>query len=306
MRFRHDTLVDQSTSTNPAHSGGQVTRNRSRIIDLVANLSIIFPRLPFLELFDAAARAGFDLADLWWPRTDFAAGLTDEDIVRAAREAGVAVTMLNFDGGNLAAGERGLAGDPLRAGEFRENVPHALELAGASAATSSMPWPDSPPPAARPPTNSSCSPNSSYAATEILAAAGATVLIEPLNLLDTPGDLLPTVDAALALIASIGKPNVKIQFDVFHVVRAGDYLLDAARRAAGHIGHVQIADVPGRHEPGTGELPFDALFDTLHGVGYDGDIGLEYVPTDPEAPDFAYLSGLRETLAGSALRSPAH
>ena len=143
----------------------------------------------------------------------------------------------------------------------------------------------------------------SYAATTS-AASGATVLVEPLNLLDTPGYLLPTVDAALALIARIGKPNVKIQFDVFHVVRAGDDPLEAARRAAGHIGHVQIADVPGRHEPGSGELPFDAIFDTLRGVGYDGDIGLEYVPTDPEAPDFAYLAGLRETLAGSALRKP--
>lgn len=273
---------------------------------LVANLSIVFSRMPFLERFDAAARAGFDLAELWWPRTDIAAGLTDDDIVRAAREAGVTVTMLNFDGGNLAAGERGLAGDPLRAGEFRENVPHALELAGRLGCHKLNALAGLAPAGSDPADQLDLLAESvSFAATES-AATGATVLVEPLNLLDTPGYLLPTVDAALALIARIGKPNVKIQFDVFHVVRAGDDPLEAARRAAGHIGHVQIADVPGRHEPGTGELPFGALFDTLRGVGYDGDIGLEYVPTDPDSPDFAYLAGLRETLAGSALRTPAH
>ena len=266
---------------------------------LVANISIIFSRIPFLDRFEAASRAGFDLVECWWPHAEFAEGLHEDAIVDAVARAGVSVVMLNFDGGNLPAGDRGLAGDPGRAAEFRANVPRALALAGrlgctklnalAGKSVPSVPLADQ---------LALLSESVAFAADEA-AVFGATVLVEPLNLPETPGYLLPDVAAALDLIGTVPHSNVQLQFDVYHVARAGADPVAAIRQAAGHIGHVQVADLPGRHEPGTGDLPFKQILDALREVGYGGDIGLEYVPTNPEAPDFSYASGLRELVVGS-------
>ncbi len=264
---------------------------------LAANLSIIFSRIPFLERFDAASRAGFDLVEIWWPHTEYAAGLTDDAVVDAVRRAGVTVVMLNFDGGNLAAGDRGLAGDPTRATEFRANVPRALALAGRLGCTKLNALAGLVADGIDPTGQRALLTESIGIAAAQSVAYGATVLVEPLNVHDTPGYLLPDVDSALELIEAVGQPNVKIQFDLYHVARAGADPMAAIQRAAGRIGHVQIADVPGRHEPGTGELPFAEIFDNLRDVGYTGDVGLEYVPTNPDAPDFTYLAGLGDVLA---------
>ena len=266
---------------------------------LVANLSIIFSRMPFLDRFEAASRAGFDLVECWWPHAEFADGLREDAVVDAVARAGVSVVMLNFDGGDLPAGDRGLAGDPRRAAEFRANVPQALALAGrlgcaklnalAGKAVPGVPLAEQ---------MALLSESVAFAAREA-AGSGAMVLVEPLNLPETPGYLLPDVTTALDLIGTIRHPNVKLQADVYHIARAGADPVAAIRQAAGQIGHVQLADLPGRHEPGTGDLPFREILDALHAVGYDGDIGLEYVPTNPEAPDFAYVAGFRQLLAGT-------
>lgn len=267
---------------------------------LAANLSILFPRLPFLERFDAAARAGFDAVEFWWPSREFAAGMDEEAVADAARRANTSVVMMNFDGGDLAAGDRGLAGDPARVDAFRENVPRALELAQrlgcrklnalAGRATQAVPLERY---------QDLLAESIAFAAGRA-AALGATVLLEPLNRIETPGYLIPDVPSALDLIQRVGHSNVRVQFDVYHVAMAGADPVGMIRRAAGRIGHVQLADMPGRHEPGTGHLPFADIVTALREAGYDDAVGLEYVPTRPEAPDFAFLTGLQTLLSSES------
>jgi hydroxypyruvate isomerase len=264
---------------------------------LVANLSIIFARLPFLQRFAAASAAGFDLVEFWWPHAEFASGLTENQIVDAVRRAGARVEMLNFDGGDLPSGDRGLAGDPKRAAEFRANVPRALALASRLGCTKLNALAGTVVGASASNQRDILRESVAFAA-DAAANTGATVLVEPLNIEETPGYLLPDVASALALIDHAGVASVRLQLDVYHVARGGDDPVAAIRRAAGRIGHVQIADVPGRHEPGTGNLDFAAIFRTLQAVGYGGNIGLEYVPTNPNAPDFAYRDPLRVVLDG--------
>ncbi len=264
---------------------------------LAANLSILFPRLPFLRRFDAAARAGFDAVEFWWPSLEFAAGLEEEAVVDAAARANTSVVMLNFDGGNLPAGDRGLAGDPARVAAFRENVPRALALAERLGcrklnALAGRASPDVPLERHR-----DLLAESIAFAADSAGASEATVLLEPLNLAETPGYLIADVPSALELIERVGRPNVSIQFDVYHVAMGGADPVAAIHLAADRIGHVQLADVPGRHEPGTGHLPFAEILTALRQAGYDDALGLEYVPTVPDAPDFTLLAWLRRLLS---------
>ncbi len=271
---------------------------------LAANLSILFPGLPFLERFGAAARAGFDAVEFWWPSREFGAGMAEEAVVAAAQQANTSVIMINFDGGDLQSGDRGLAGDPARVDAFRENVPRALELAQrlgcrklnalAGRVTTDFPLERH---------QGVLAESIAFAASRA-AALGAIVLLEPLNLIESPGYLIPDVPSALALIEHIGHPNVRVQVDVYHIAMAGADPVAMIRRAAGRIGHVQLADVPGRHEPGTGRLPFADIVTALREVGYDDTLALEYVPTLLEAPDFAFLAGLRRLLPRDTPATP--
>lgn len=270
---------------------------------LVVNLSIVFQRLPFLERFDAASRAGFDIVEFWWPRAEFEAGLTEDQLVHAVASAGLSVEMLNFDGGHMPSGDRGLAGLPDRAAEFRTNVPRALALADRLGCQKLNALAGKTVESIQHDEQLALLQQSIAFAADSAAATGKTVLVEPLNPAETPGYLLPSVTSALDLIAAVGRPNVKVQFDVYHVARAGDDPVSAIGRSAGHIGHVQIADLPGRHEPGTGNLPFETIFAALRDAGYAGDVGLEYVPTNPDAPDFGYVVGLRRVLASATAAS---
>ena len=135
-----------------------------------------------------------------------------------------------------------------------------------------------------------------------------TVLLEALNPTETPRYLLHGTDAVLDMIERVGRPNVAFQLDVYHVAMAGEDPIESIRRAGSHIGHVQLADVPGRHEPGTGSLPFPAILDALDQAGYAGAIGLEFNPLDPPRRTSpasrgwagALAPGLNRTLATGA------
>lgn len=265
---------------------------------LSANVSILFPNLPLIERFGAAARAGFDAVEFWWPNDELEAGITEDDIARAVLRAGMSVVMLNFDGGDLRAGDRGLAGDPAGADRFRENVPRALALADRLGCRSlNAPAAKAAPGVPVERCLETLVDSLSFAA-DRAALQGARVLLEPLNTVETPGYLVPDVPASLGLIERVDRPNVLVQLDVYHVAMAGAEVVAAIHLAAGRIGHVQLADVPGRHEPWTGGLAFDPIIRALAEVGYAGALGLEYIPTTPEAPDFGYLARLRK-LAGT-------
>jgi len=261
-----------------------------------ANISMLWANLPFLDRVDAAARAGFESIEFWWPP---ATALEDgiDPLVRRVHDAGLRVGLINFYAGDMAAGDRGLPSDLERYADFRESVPLALELAGkvgcrrlnalagnvTSDASRDAQW-------------KMLVESIRFAATAA-KKVGMSVMVEALNPVDTPRYMLLGTDRALQLIRETAADNVRFQLDVYHLAIAGEDPLAAIARAGSLIGHVQFADAPGRHEPGTGNLPFPAILQALASVGYTDPIGLEYVPSDPDNPDFGFLAGLDASAA---------
>jgi len=257
-----------------------------------ANISILFPTVAYMERFDRAASAGFRAIETWWPGDQLAAGVTPDGIASAAAQGGLETVLLNFAAGDMKAGDRGLAGDPARAADFRANVPVAIDLArrlgcGKLNALAGNATSD----ADRPGQLDLLAESVAFAA-DAAAAAGMRVMLEALNPLETPRYLLHGTDAVLDMIGRVGRPNVAFQLDVYHVAMAGEDPVESIRRAGSRIGHVQLADMPGRHEPGTGDLPWAAILDALDDVGYTEAIGLEFNPLDPAAPDFGCVERL--------------
>jgi len=265
-----------------------------------ANISILFPTVAYMDRFGVAARAGFDAIETWWPADALAAGVTADDIVSAAEHNGLETVLLNFAAGDMKSGDRGLAGDPARVADFRANVPVAIELARrlgcsrlnalAGNAISDV---------ARPAQLELLAESVAFAA-DAAAAAGMRILLEALNPIETPRYLLHGTDAVLDMIDRVGRPNVAFQLDVYHLAMAGEDPIESIRRAGPHIGHVQLADMPGRHEPGSGALPFLAILDALDRAGYAGTIGLEFNPLDPATPDFGCVARLGGHLSNRA------
>ena len=262
------------------------------MIQFAANVSMLFTQLPFLERLDAAGAAGFGAIEFWWPPQPLSQGVTTDDIVRRAHDLHLEVVLMNFDAGDMLAGDRGLAGDPNRAQMFREHVPKALEFARRlgcrklnALAGNSIAGVD------RSEQLDLLTENVAFAA-DAAASEGMAIMLEALNPTDTPLYLLPSARSVLDLIERAGRPNVKFQFDTYHVAKAGDDIMATIASTGDGIGHVQFADFPGRHEPGTGQLPFKAIIKGLATVGYQGPVGLEFAPVDPASPDFSYLGDL--------------
>jgi hydroxypyruvate isomerase len=259
-----------------------------------ANVSILFTRVPLVERFAEAARCGFQAVEFWWPRAELAAGLSINSLVDAVRDADLEVELMNFDGGDFAAGDRGLAGEPARSMDFRANVPLALDVAERLGCRKLNALAGKTQPGiARSEQLALLIENVRHAG-DLAAARGQSVMVEALNAAENPSYLLTDTAAALSVIDRVGMPNVYFQLDVYHVAMAGEDPVDAIARAGSRIGHVQFADMPGRHEPGTGSLQWAPIIRSLHEVGYEGRIGLEYVATEPANPDLAYLNGLRD------------
>jgi hydroxypyruvate isomerase len=265
------------------------TTDRQRPFAL--NLSTVFTGLPFLDRIDAAAAAGFAAVEFWWPREEFQSGLTPRALVTRVREAGIGVALMNIDGGDLEAGERGIAGVPGREGSFRFAVPIALELAERLDCHRLHALAGRRVPGLRLDDQLRLL-ESSLAFAADLAPAGTTITLEVLNSTDVPGYLVPDSRSALAIIDRIGRHNLGLQVDVYHLAVEGESPTQVIREAADRIAHVQFADAPGRHEPGTGSIAFGPIFGALEAVGYCGAIGLEYIPSRPEAPDFSFTEAL--------------
>lgn len=239
-----------------------------------ANISMLFGEHPFPERFAAAARAGFRAVEIQfpyqWDKTELAG---------RARAADVEVVQINLPAGDAERGDRGIACNPSRAGEFRQGVGRALDYARALGCRQMNCLAGiAPPGLPEAMLRQTFVGNVRWAAAE-LARDGMTLLIEPINTRTIPGFWLNRSSQALALIEEAGVPNLRLQFDCFHVhMMEGD--LDAALAAAfERIGHMQVADDPGRHEPGSGAIGFPALFERVDRLGYTGWIGAEYVPS---------------------------
>ena len=258
------------------------------------NLSMLWADLPLAERFERAARAGFGAAELWWPGSEAAAslpGLTSRWNLRLA--------LLNFDAGDLAAGHRGLAADPGRREQLRANVTAALEIArscGCERLNLLIGLRQQ-----RYPLRAqlaSARDNVAWAA-DLAAAAGCEVMIEAINPMDNGPYLLTTTAAAAAFIREVARPNVRLQYDAYHMQRTEGDLTSTLDEYWHLISHIQIADVPGRNEPGTGEINYPFFLDHLDRKGYQGAVGLEYRPSAGRAEDsFGWLEEYRRGRPG--------
>ena len=238
-----------------------------------ANLSMLFTEVPLLERFGRAARAGFTAVELQFPYEQPAAVLREE-LVRH----GLSMVLHNLPAGDWAAGDRGIAADPGRVAEFRAGVARALEYA----TTLQVPRLNClagklPPGVSEANARATLVMNLRHAAAA-LHEAGLTLLIEPINRFDVPGFVLQRSDDALALMDEVGAPNLKLQYDVYHQQRTEGELAATIERLLPRIGHIQVADNPGRHEPGTGEIHWPYLLAHLDRIGYGGHVGCEYKP----------------------------
>ena len=241
---------------------------------LAANLSLLFPQLPFPERFAAAARAGFRYVEYQFP---YAYGSARE-IAERARDAGVEVVLHNIPAGDAAKGDRGIACHPARTNEFREGVECAIEYAKAAGCARLNALAGIPPGGlARESARETLVENLRHAS-ERCAVAGLSLLTEPVNPRTVPGFLLNSSKDAIDVIDAVGADNLKLQYDLFHMQIVEGDLAKTIERLLPRIGHMQLADVPDRHEPGTGEINFPWLLAHIDRLGYRGWIGAEYVP----------------------------
>ena len=237
---------------------------------LAANLSLLFTELDFLDRFAAAAAAGFRYVEYQFPYAYPAA-----ELAQAARSAGVEVVLHNLPAGDMAGGERGIACLPGREREFRSAVALAIEYAKA-AGCPRLNCLAGLAPADRAHFDTLVA-NVRYAARR-LAEVGLQLMLEPINTRSVPGFFLTGSRQAIDVLDAAGEGNAFLQYDVFHMqIMEGD-LAATIERLLARIGHVQIADVPGRNEPGTGEVDFAFLLAHLDRVGYAGCVGCEYNP----------------------------
>jgi hydroxypyruvate isomerase len=237
---------------------------------LAANLSMLFPQLAFLDRFAAAAQAGFRGVEYQYPYA-FESALVAE----RARAAGVEVVLHNLPAGDAAKGDRGIACLPERVNEFREGVERAIEYARAAGCPRLNCIAGIAPRDAR--HFDVLVENLRFAAAR-LRAAGLELLLEPISTRAVPGFFLTGSRQAIEVLDAAGADNAYLQYDVFHMqIMEGD-LAKTIERLQPRIGHIQIADVPDRHEPGTGEVNFPWLLAHVDRLGYAGWIGCEYNP----------------------------
>lgn len=255
------------------------------------NCSILFTELPLLARPQAAREAGFGAIEFWWPFPTAAPG--DRDIqrfVQAVQDAGVRLVALNTFGGDLAMGERGLLSVPGREAEFGDNLDAAVSLAGTL---------DCPVlhvlygnrDGSDPTRQDELAVQQLDQAAKAAAAVGAFVVVEALSGVDgyplrTAADVLRVLDR---LDRETDGPGARWLCDLHHLAVNGDDLDDVVARHRSRLGHVQIADVPGRHQPGTGRLDLIRHVTTLYAGGYAGWVGLEYLPLGPSVASFDWL-----------------
>jgi hydroxypyruvate isomerase len=241
---------------------------------LAANLSLLFPQIAFMDRFEAAARAGFRYVEYQFP---YGWGSAAE-VGERAREAGVEVVLHNLPGGDAARGDRGIACQPARVAEFREGVERAIEYARAAGCPRLNALAGIAPVEAAPELLFETLVENLRFAAGKLRAAGLTLLTEPANRRTIPGFFLNTSRQAIEVIDAAGAPNLQLQYDIFHMQIVEGDLAKTIERLLPRIGHMQLADVPDRHEPGTGEINYDFLLKEIDRLGYRGWIGCEYVP----------------------------
>ena len=250
---------------------------------LAANLSMMFNEVPFLDRFDAAAKAGFKAVEFRFPY-EFPAA-----VLRARLDAaGLQQVLFNMPPGDWAAGERGLASLPGRAQEFRDNVKIALDYATTLGCPLIHCMAGIPPAGTSPVTAAALFAANLAWAGEHAKAAGVRLAIEPINHRDMPGYHLNTLAQGAAIVDAIGVDRIGLQFDVYHCQTTEGDITKRLEKLLPVVAHMQIADVPLRNEPGTGEIGWDYVFRRIDELGYTGWVGCEYRPAGDTVAGLAW------------------
>ena len=240
---------------------------------LAANLTMLYNEVPFLERFERAARDGFTAVEFLFPYAWPA-----EELRRRLDGNGLQLVLHNLPAGNWDGGERGIACHPDRVAEFREGVATALAYAK-TLGVGQLNCLVGKAPAGVPDATlrQTLVENLRYAAAE-LKKAGLKLLVEPINTFDIPGFYLHGSAQTLAVLDEVGFDNAYLQYDIYHMQRMEGELAATMQKHLARIAHIQLADNPGRNEPGTGEINYAFLFAFLDRIGYTGWIGCEYKP----------------------------
>jgi hydroxypyruvate isomerase len=254
----------------------------------LVNCSILFTDLPLPERPAAVREAGFDAVEFWWP-FDRAVPTNQEmaDFVAAVRDAGVRLVGLNLPAGDMPAGDRGLVSWPGRSDEFRAGVECAVSIGERLGVRVFNALYGNRLDGADPVEQDALAVDNLAFAARAAARIGATVLVEPVS--GAPRYPVLTAVDALTVVRRVPADNVRMLADLYHLAVNGDDVHVVIDRYAGEIGHVQVADSPGRHQPGTGRLPIGRWLTALDEAGYAGWVGLEYLPDGPSAASFDWL-----------------
>jgi hydroxypyruvate isomerase len=252
-----------------------------------ANLSMRFTEVPFLDRFERAARAGFEAVEFLFPYAH-----TAQEIKQRLEANGLQIVLHNLPAGDWDAGERGIACHPDRVEEFREGVERAIGYAQALGVPQLNCLAGKAPAGVDAATlRRTFVGNLRHAATR-LGDAGLRLLIEPINPFDIPGFYLNRTDQAIAILDEVGASNVFVQYDIYHAQRTEGELAATLQKHLARIAHVQLADNPGRNEPGTGEINYPYLFAHLDRIGYQGWVGCEYKPAQGTEAGLGWLKNL--------------
>ena len=258
------------------------------MLQFSANLSLLFKEYPLIERFAAARRAGFDAVEIQFPYE-----LTIAQIQQQLTQHHLKLVLINVPAGDLMQGGNGLACVPKQEHHFRMAVMEALSYADALGVKRINVL------AGRQPQNSdllhclhTLAHNLHYAA-ESFQAIGAITTFEAINTFDMPGFLVKSVADMQEMLEAVNHPALKMQFDCYHMARMGEDLASALPENIGHIGHIQFADVPDRHQPNTGTLDYASLFRLIDALPYDGYCGAEYHPTGLTADSLQWFEPYR-------------
>jgi len=250
-----------------------------------ANLTMLYTEYPFLERFAHAKASGFNAVEFLFPYAYPA-----NEIRAKLDQHGLSLVLHNLPPGDWDGGERGIACLPDRAREFKEGVAKAIEYAIALGAPqlnclAGIAPRDVDPRLLR----ETLISNLHYAASE-LRKANLKLLIEPINTIDIPSFFLSNTSQAIGILDELKMDNAYLQYDIYHAQRMEGELANTIEKNIRRIAHIQIADNPGRHEPGSGEIHYDYLFNFLDAIGYDGSIGCEYKPMTTTDAGLSWLS----------------
>lgn len=255
-----------------------------RMLNIDINISILLKEYPFLERFARAAGLGFEAVEFYW-----GPDLVPAEVAQRVIDAGLKVPAFNLDAGDMAAGDRGLLNDPDRKDQVRQNLDVAFDLAHRIGCKKLTALPGNYLPGEERERQLGRMRENFKWICEEAQAEGLTILTEAINGFDNPAYPFTTTEETISFIESVDADNFAYLYDIYHMQRMEGNITATLEKYAEKIGHIQIADCPGRHFPGSGEINFRRVFETVEESGYKGYIGLEYIAEESTEDSLAWL-----------------